>query len=275
MNNEIHDRLDAIDASDTTGFNGGRMAATVLLLRDGPDGLEVWVQERVSTMRNYPGHAVFPGGGVDPRDFPPRSWDSGDLWAGKSVVAMARRMGVTKYKAHALVFAAARELFEESGTLFAIRDDGTISNARRYHRERRLLESHTISFTEFLSNNGMRVDADMLLPWTRWVGQSKNHWFDTFFFVGLLPSGQEPDGDTHEADDAGWFSPQLILEGWRAGLVRLVVPTWAQMQRLCKYSTVQEVLDDASSSDLRPVIGDPRDDPQYAEYFATTPTERI
>ena len=47
------------------------------------------------------------------------------------------------------------------------------------------------------------------------------------------------------------------------------------MQRLCKYSTVQEVLDDASSSDLRPVIGDPRDDPQYAEYFATTPTERI
>ena len=189
--------------------------------------------------------------------------------------ALARRMGVTKYKAHALVFAAARELFEESGILFAIRDYGKISDVRGYYRERRLLENHTISFTEFLSNNGMRVDTDMLFPWARWVGQSKNHWFDTFFFVAVLPRGQEPDGDTHEADDAGWFSPQLVLEGWRAGLVRLVVPTWAQMQRLCKYSTVQEVLDDASSSDLRPVIGDLRDDPQYAEYFATTPTERI
>ena len=81
MTNPFHDRLDAIDASDTTGFHGGRLAATVLLLRDGADGLEVWVQERVHTMHNYPGHSVFPGGGVDPRDFPPRSWDSGELWA--------------------------------------------------------------------------------------------------------------------------------------------------------------------------------------------------
>ena len=102
MTNPFHDRLDAIDASDTTGFHGGRLAATVLLLRDGADGLEVWVQERVHTMHNYPGHSVFPGGGVDPRDFPPRSWDSGELWAGKSVISLARRMGVTKYKAHAL-----------------------------------------------------------------------------------------------------------------------------------------------------------------------------
>jgi len=98
MTNPFHDRLDAIDASDTTGFHGGRLAATVLLLRDGADGLEVWVQERVHTMHNYPGHSVFPGGGVDPRDFPPRSWDSGELWAGKSVISLARRMGVTKSK---------------------------------------------------------------------------------------------------------------------------------------------------------------------------------
>ena len=56
MTNPFHDRLDAIDASDTTGFHGGRLAATVLLLRDGDDGLEVWVQERVHTMHNYPGH---------------------------------------------------------------------------------------------------------------------------------------------------------------------------------------------------------------------------
>ncbi len=77
MTRPIHESLDAIDHSETTGFNGGRLAATVLLLRDGQEGLEVWLQERVSTMRNYPGHAVFPGGGVDPRDFPPRMWSSG------------------------------------------------------------------------------------------------------------------------------------------------------------------------------------------------------
>ena len=53
MTNPFHDRLDAIDASDTTGFHGGRLAATVLLLRDGDDGLEVWVQERVHTCLLY------------------------------------------------------------------------------------------------------------------------------------------------------------------------------------------------------------------------------
>lgn len=275
MSQSIHDSLDAIDPGETTGFNGARLAATVLLLRDTAEGLRVWIQERVHTMRNYPGHVVFPGGGVDPRDFPPRSWDSGELWAGRSVVSMARCMGVTKYKAHALVFAAARELFEEAGTLLAIRDDGLVSDASRYHRERELLESHEISFTEFLEHNGMRVDADMLLPWSRWAGEDNNHWFDTFFFIGVLPEGQEPDGDTGEADDAGWFDPQLVLDGWRAGLVRLAIPTWAQLKRLTSYATVKEVMDDASFSDLRPIIGDPRDDERYREYFTTFPVDRI
>ncbi|TRX34419.1 NUDIX domain-containing protein [Corynebacterium guaraldiae] len=275
MSQSIHDSLDAIDPGETTGFNGARLAATVLLLRDTAEGLRVWIQERVSTMRNYPGHVVFPGGGVDPRDFPPRTWDSGDLWAGRSVVSMARRMGVTKYKAHALVFAAARELFEEAGTLLAIREDGLVSDASRYHRERELLESHEISFTEFLEHNGMRVDADMFLPWSRWAGEDNNHWFDTFFFIGVLPEGQEPDGETGEADDAGWFDPQLVLDGWRAGLVRLAIPTWAQLKRLTSYSSVKEVLDDASFSDLRPIIGDPRDDERYREYFTTFPVNRI
>ena len=275
MSQSIHDSLDAIDPGETTGFNGARLAATVLLLRDTAEGLRVWIQERVSTMRNYPGHVVFPGGGVDPRDFPPRTWDSGDLWAGRSVVSMARRMGVTKYKAHALVFAAARELFEEAGTLLAIREDGLVSDASRYHRERELLESHEISFTEFLEHNGMRVDADMFLPWSRWAGEDNNHWFDTFFFIGVLPEGQETDGETGEADDAGWFDPQLVLDGWRAGLVRLAIPTWAQLKRLTSYSSVKEVLDDASFSDLRPIIGDPRDDERYREYFTTFPVNRI
>ncbi|MBE7338381.1 NUDIX hydrolase [Corynebacterium aurimucosum] len=275
MSQSIHDSLDAIDPGETTGFNGARLAATVLLLRDTAGGLRVWIQERVRTMRNYPGHVVFPGGGVDPRDFPPRTWDSGELWAGRSVVSMARRMGVTKYKAHALVFAAARELFEEAGTLLAIREDGLVSDASRYHRERELLESHEISFTEFLEHNGMRVDADMFLPWSRWAGEDNNHWFDTFFFIGVLPEGQEPDGETGEADDAGWFDPQLVLDGWRAGLVRLAIPTWAQLKRLTSYSSVKEVLDDASFSDLRPIIGDPRDDERYREYFTTFPVNRI
>jgi len=269
-------QIDAIDHADTTGFNGGRMAATVLLIRDGKNGLEVWVQERVSTMVNYPGHVVFPGGGVDSRDFPPRSWDSGEFWAGRSVVSMARRMGVTKYKAHALVFAAARELFEEAGTLLVVDDNGPVTDASPFHEQRALLETHEVSFTDFLAENSMKVNSDLLIPWARWVGSSgAKNWFDTFFFVALLPQGQQPDGETGEADDANWFPPSLLLEGWKVGLVRLVIPTWAQLQRLAQYDSVAEVIDAASLSDTRPVIGDPKDDPRYHDFFTTTPIDRI
>lgn len=259
-----------------TGFNGGKLAATVLVLRDSAEGLEVWVQERVSTMRNYPGHVVFPGGGVDIRDFPPRTWDSGELWSGASTISMARKMGVSREKAHAIVFAAARELFEEAGALLVRGLAGEVlEDAGPYHLDRLALESHRISFTDFLEEERLKLDADMLYPWSRWVGYDNNQWFDTFFFITVLPPGQEPDGTTFEADDANWFPPQLLLDGWRAGLVRLALPTWAELSRLAQCNSVVEAVRMARLSDLRPIIGEPVDNPLYTEFFETTPVERI
>lgn len=273
----IHRDLDAIDPNDSRGFNGARLSATVILVRDDRGKLEVWAQERVVTMRNYPGMTVFPGGGVDPRDFPPRSWDSGNLWTGPSVVSVARRMGVTKYKAHALVFAALREVFEESGTLLVVNDEGDlIRDAHMFHDYREQLETHAAAFSDLLHDNALRVNADLIRPWSRWVGTSSaGNRFDTFFFIAYAPPGQEPDGDSGETDDAGWFPPGLLLDGWRAGLVRLAAPTYAQLKRLARHNSVAEVMADADYSDMRPVIGDPVDDELYREYFTTTPTNRI
>ena len=68
-----------------TGYDQARLSTTIILVRDSADGLQVWAQERVSTMRNYPGMTVFPGGGVDHRDFPSGTWDTSDLWTGQPV----------------------------------------------------------------------------------------------------------------------------------------------------------------------------------------------
>ncbi|WP_293771997.1 NUDIX domain-containing protein [uncultured Corynebacterium sp.] len=270
------DPVDAINAAEYTGFNGGKMAATVIVLRDGADGLEVWVQERVHTMRNYPGHVVFPGGGVDPRDFPPRTWDSGELWSGASTISMARKMGVTRYKAHAIVFAAARELFEEAGALLCRGLSGEIlDDAQQYHHDRLVLESHRISFTDFLEEERLKLDADLLVPLARWAGVDRGQWFDTFFFLTTLPAGQEPDGTTFEADDANWFPPALLLEGWRAGLVRLALPTWAQLARLARFETAQQAFKHARATDVRLMVGEPEHEPDFAEYFAHRPADRI
>jgi recombination protein RecT len=43
-------------------------AATVLLLRDGPQGLEVLMTRRSMTASFAPGAYVFPGGGIDAAD---------------------------------------------------------------------------------------------------------------------------------------------------------------------------------------------------------------
>ncbi len=277
ITNEIHREIDAIDPQDTKGFNGARLSSTVIMVRDDRGQLEVWAQERVVTMRNYPGMTVFPGGGVDNRDFPERSWDSGHLWTGPSDISVARKLGVTKYKAHALVFAALRELFEESGALLAVDSDGqTVANARQFHDYREKLESHEISFTEFLDRTDLKINSGHIRPWSRWVGTSSaGNWFDTFFFIAYNPPGQEPDSGSGEADDAGWFPPSLLLDGWRAGLVRLAAPTFAQLKRLAEHDTVASAMADADFSDMRPIIGDPKDDERYREYYATSPKNRI
>lgn len=271
------DEADRIDPTETTGYNGGRLAATVLLIRDGEEGLEVWAQERVRTMRNFPGMTVFPGGGVDSRDFPPRSWDSGGLWAGRSVVSMARRLGLTKYKAHALVFAAVREVFEETGILLVTDHDGnTLPDPKPFAGARQQLESHQLALTDFLQSNQLRVNADLLAPWGRFAGTSESgNKFDTFSFVAAVPKGQDPDGNTGEAHDANWFPPTLLMEGWRVGLVRFAVATWAQMLDLSKFHTVAEVLKAAETQDMAPIVGDPIHIPRYADFFTHTPEDRI
>lgn len=271
------DAGDEIDVTETSGYLGARLSATVLLLRDGATGLETWVQERVLTMANFPGITVFPGGGVDTRDFPGRSWDDGELWAGRSAISLARQLGLTKYKTHAVFFAAVRELFEETGIFLAVDEqEKLLEDATTFHERRLALESHRLSLTDVLREGGLKVSGDLLVPYGRWVGQSEaGNWFDTFSFLAVNPRGQEPDANTGEADDANWFPAELLIDGWRAGLVRFAPSTWLYLVELSQFADVEEALAAARSRTIAPVIGDPIEDERMAEYFHAAPNDRI
>lgn len=262
---------------DMLGINYGRFAATVILVRDGASGLEVWMQERVLTMRNYPGMTVFPGGGVDIRDFPPNKDEAKELWSGRSASDLAKQLDVKPRQAHALMFAAVRELFEETGTLLLVDDSGALlRDARPFHQARKRLESHELSFTELLEETGLDVDATLLKPSGRWVGKSeKGTWFDTFTFVAELPAGQEPDVATGEASDANWFPPSLLIDGWRQGLVRFAPSTWAQLYDISEFSSVADVMEHVKGLPIEAVVGDPVDIPRYAELFDRQPVNRM
>lgn len=222
-----------------------RPAATVMLIRDKRPGLareiEVFLMRRHSAMDFVAGVMVFPGGGVDDRD---RHADV--AWFGPDPAWWAERLGVEPDLAEALVCAAARETFEESGVLFAgpaDDPDGIVGDASIYREQRAALEDKSLSFGEFLRSEKLVLRADLLRPWANWVTpkEERTRRYDTYFFVGALPQGQRADGENTETDKAFWSTPQAGLDEFAEGRSFLLPPTWTQLDSL-NGRTVAEVL---------------------------------
>jgi 8-oxo-dGTP pyrophosphatase MutT (NUDIX family) len=213
-----------------------RPAATVMLVRDGKTGLDIFLMRRHSKMEFAPGVIVFPGGGVDDRD---RNADLGGLgaWAGPPPQWWAQRFGIQPDLAEALVCAAARETFEESGVLFAGPADdpeGIVSDASVYSEARRALDERSLSFAEFLRTENLVLRSDLLRPWANWVTPEaeRTRRYDTYFFVAALPEGQRADGENTESDRSGWAVPQDAIDEFEAGRNILLPPTWTQLDSL-------------------------------------------
>jgi 8-oxo-dGTP pyrophosphatase MutT (NUDIX family) len=221
-----------------------RPAATVMLIRDTAAGIKVFLMRRHSEMDFVAGVMVFPGGGVDDRD---RNADI--AWFGPKPAWWAERLGVEPDLAEALVCAAARETFEESGVLFAgpaSAPDGEnkiVSDASVYGDARAALANHSLSFADFLRDEKLVLRADLLRPWANWVTpkEERTRRYDTYFFVGALPEGQRADGENTETDRAFWSTPQAGLDQFAEGRSFLLPPTWTQLESL-NGRTVAEVL---------------------------------
>jgi 8-oxo-dGTP pyrophosphatase MutT (NUDIX family) len=222
-----------------------RPAATVVLVRDKRPGLareiEVFLMRRHSAMDFVAGVMVFPGGGVDDRD---RNADV--AWYGPDSAWWAQRLGVEPDLAEALVCAAARETFEESGVLFAgpaDDPDGIVGDASIYRESRVALADRSLSFGEFLRRENLVLRADLLRPWANWVTpkEERTRRYDTYFFVGALPEGQRADGENTETDKADWITPDEALADFAEARTFLLPPTWTQLDSLTG-RTVAEVL---------------------------------
>jgi 8-oxo-dGTP pyrophosphatase MutT (NUDIX family) len=206
-----------------------RDSATVMLVRDGARGIEVFLIRRVAGMAFAGGMTAFPGGSVDPRDA-----DASIAWHGPPAGWWAEAFGVEAGTARALVCAAVRETFEESGVLLAGPDaDGVVSDTRPYAMARRALVDREVSLAGFLADAGLALRADLLRPWANWVTPlAERRRFDTRFFLAAVPSGQRADGATTEAAEAGWHRPSDALDDWKQGRRGLLPPTWTTLAEL-------------------------------------------
>jgi 8-oxo-dGTP pyrophosphatase MutT (NUDIX family) len=232
-----------------------RHASTVVLLRDGdrqPGGLEVYLLRRHVDMAFAAGMCVFPGGGVDKRDF-----DADLGWVGPSPATWAELLGTDEAFARALVCAAVRETFEESGVLLAgptrdsVVEDTTGDD---WEEDRRALEGREISFTSFLERRGLRLRTDLLRLWGSWVTPVfEPRRFNARFFLAELPAGQVTRDVSTESDEVVWLPVRDAIRAVDDRQMMMLPPTYCTCLELYDFATASDALAAAGSRDLTSV----------------------
>jgi 8-oxo-dGTP pyrophosphatase MutT (NUDIX family) len=228
-----------------------RHAATVVLLRDGRSGPEVYLLRRVRGMAFAAGMTVFPGGAVDQRDA-----DAAITWSGPPPDAWSGRLAADPTLARALVCAAVRETFEESGVLLATPVDGGRLDLTGpgWEDDRHRLEVGELPFAAVLARRRLALSADLLWPWAHWitpVGEPRR--YDTRFLVAALPGGQSTREVSPEAEAAGWARPADALAQAERGERALMPPTLVTLTELAGFETVADVLAAALGRVIEPV----------------------
>jgi 8-oxo-dGTP pyrophosphatase MutT (NUDIX family) len=204
-----------------------RDAATVGLVRP---GLEVLMLGRARAMDFAPGAHVFPGGSVDAQD--------ADVpWSGPAPTGL----GVPPERARALVCAAIRETYEESGVLVA-GADAAIADPAALAEDRRAVLAGEVSFGEVLTRRGLVLRSDLLTPWARWITpEAADRRFDTWFFAAAMPDGQAACASA-ESDSIAWLRPADALADGRAGRLTLLPPTAVTLAEIGGCADVPAVL---------------------------------
>jgi 8-oxo-dGTP pyrophosphatase MutT (NUDIX family) len=212
-----------------------------MLLRSSSAGLEVYMLRRQASMAFAPGAYVFPGGSVDPRDA-----DEEVAWTGPDAAEWGRIFAAPPSLARALVCAAVRETFEESGVLLAGESADSIvadTTSEDWEADRQALLDRSVSLAELLTRRGLVLRADLLRPWSRWITPVvEPRRFDTRFFAAALPPGQRTRDVGGEAAEVAWVRPAEAIAAGQRGEIRLFPPTAVSLSELADCGDLDTVL---------------------------------
>lgn len=221
-------------------------AATLIVVRDRPGSApELLMVERAEGMAFAAGALVFPGGRIDAADR-----------------ELADELG-----SDAAAVAAVRETIEETAVPVGIAPVPTEHGA--IELQRALVADRP--FAQLLKEAALRIDAEALIPFARWV--PKFHAvrrFDTLFFVARCPAGEwQPRVIEGECSGAAWMTAAEVLERDARGDARLIFPTRRNLERLAQHSSFDEIRADALAHPIEPVT--PWVEEADGERFITIP----
>ena len=219
-------------------------AATLVLLRDSPQGLQVLLLQRHSASQVLGGAYVFAGGKLDAADQQPQTLER----LNSPLPELHRRLGEDELPLHTaggLYVAAIREAWEESGILFASSATADLPPGQ---------DGWTA-----LQAGAHALDSESLLPWTRWITPRRPSVtlkrFDTRFFVARAPEGQQALHDNHETTASVWLTPAQALQQYWAREIDMAPPQIMTLVALHRHATVESVMQEAASR--RPPLIEP------------------
>ena len=226
-------------------------SATIMLLRDGAAGLEVFMVKRHYQIDFASGALVFPGGKVDPADGDP--------------ALAARCGGMPTAGTDGLNYRVAgiREAFEECGVLLAREGDGgaVLPGARQgdiRRRYRAAVAAGEITMLEVVERENLILATDGLVTFAHWVTpELLPRRFETFFYLAPMPSDHAARHDGSESVDSCWIRPADAVADAAAGEVVIVFPTRLNLEKLARADTVSEALELARSEPVVTIMPTP------------------
>ena len=220
--------------------DGVRLAATVMLIRDGRAGLEVYMVKRTGRGA-FPDLHVFPGGKVDEADYAP------GLCTEIDDVQASRLLGVAAGGLRYWV-AVARECFEECGVLLAWRGDDFVDFSdqqvvQQFETYRAGLLDGSLDFNTLCEQEGLHIAADQLAYFSHWITpEMAPRRFNTRFFVAAMRHDQRTLPHAAEAADDDWVTPAQALAKAESNEWQMIDPTLRSLETLSQFADVQSAL---------------------------------
>ncbi len=227
-----------------------RPASILMLVRDGLQGLEVFMMQRTRAADFVPGANVFPGGAVDDIDGQACSLEH---CAGMDDAAASRLLGVPS-GGLAYWVGALRECFEESGLLLATNGNGEYVDldeaqaCTQFTELRRQLNAGEIGFGDLCRQCGVQLAVDRMIYFSHWITpMGLNRRYDTRFFLAVAPPAQTPSHDDSETVANVWIRPDDALALNKKGEFTLVYATKVTLEELTSYQNVADLMRYANS----------------------------
>ena len=227
-----------------------RPASTILLLRDGPEDLEVFMVERHHKIDFAEGALVFPGGKTEETDGHP------ELAAYCRATADGTEAGALDRDALAVRVGAIRETFEECGVLLARPEgsDSLVDAARLTDiaaHQREALHEDRLTMLDFVRSESLELAFDLLVPFAHWITPDfMPKRFDTHFFLVAAPHDQLAVHDGSESVDSLWTTVPEALALERSGQRTIIFPTLENVKKLGRNRSVSQALERAQSETI-------------------------